>query len=32
MYRAWAGHDPSIEPYLEYYGLGGSDATATAPK
>ena len=32
MYRAWAGHDPSIEPYLEYYGLSGSDATATAPK
>jgi peptidyl-dipeptidase Dcp len=32
MYRAWAGHDPSIEPYLEYYGLGGSDATAAAPK
>jgi len=32
MYRAWAGHDPSIQPYLEYYGLGGSDATATAPK
>lgn len=21
MYRAWAGHDPSINPYLEYYGL-----------
>jgi peptidyl-dipeptidase Dcp len=21
MYRAWAGHDPRIEPYLEYYGL-----------
>jgi hypothetical protein len=21
MYRAWAGHDARIEPYLEYYGL-----------
>ncbi len=27
MYRNWAGHDPSIQPYLDYYGLtGGSDA------
>src|SRR3954447_7562962 len=27
MYRAWAGHDPQIQPYLIYYGLGaGSDA------
>ena len=33
MYRAWAGHDPQIQPYLDYYGLtGGSDATASAPK
>ena len=33
MYRAWAGRDPSIQPYLEYYGLtGGSDAAATPPK
>ena len=32
MYRAWAGHDPSIQPYLEYYGLtGGAAAPATAP-
>ena len=29
MYRAFAGHDPSIQPYIEYYGLtAGSDATA----
>ena len=21
MYRALAGHDPSIQPYLDYYGL-----------
>ena len=27
MYRAWAGHDPSIDPYLEYYGLTGAGAT-----
>jgi peptidyl-dipeptidase Dcp len=28
MYRGWAGHDPQIQPYLDYYGLtGGSDAT-----
>ena len=32
MYRNWAGHDPSIQPYLDYYGLkGGSDAAATSP-
>ncbi|WP_051531276.1 M3 family metallopeptidase [Sphingomonas sp. URHD0057] len=32
MYRAWAGHDPSINPYLEYYGLTGAGATpAMAP-
>jgi peptidyl-dipeptidase Dcp len=29
MYRAWAGHDPSITPYLEHYGLP-TDAGATA--
>src|SRR5438045_586095 len=23
MYRAFAGHDPQIQPYLEYYGLTG---------
>jgi peptidyl-dipeptidase Dcp len=28
MYRAWAGHDPSIQPYLEYYGLAGGAAAA----
>jgi peptidyl-dipeptidase Dcp len=28
MYRAWAGHDPSIQPYLDYYGLSGADGTA----
>ncbi|MFL6843069.1 MAG: M3 family metallopeptidase [Sphingomicrobium sp.] len=27
MYRSWAGHEPQIDPYLIYYGLGaGSDA------
>jgi peptidyl-dipeptidase Dcp len=27
MYRAFSGHDPQIQPYLDYYGLtGGSDA------
>jgi peptidyl-dipeptidase Dcp len=31
MYRAWAGHDPSIQPYLDYYGLGGTGAAAPAP-
>ena len=30
MYRAWAGHDPQIQPYLDFYGLGGGDA-APAP-
>jgi len=29
MYRNWAGHDPQIQPYLDYYGLtGGTDGTA----
>jgi peptidyl-dipeptidase Dcp len=32
MYRAFTGHDPSIHPYLEYYGLAGSDATAGTAK
>jgi peptidyl-dipeptidase Dcp len=28
MYKNWAGHDPNIQPYLDYYGLaGGSDAS-----
>ncbi len=38
MYRAFAGHDPDIQPYLEYYGLTGAGAspppapgTAAAP-
>jgi len=35
MYRAWAGHDPSINPYLEYYGLpvtgDGTVTPAAAP-
>jgi peptidyl-dipeptidase Dcp len=32
MYRAWAGHDPAIQPYLLYYGLPtGSDAPVTTP-
>jgi peptidyl-dipeptidase Dcp len=31
MYRAWAGHDPSIQPYIEYYGLPNVSAPATAP-
>jgi peptidyl-dipeptidase Dcp len=30
MYRAWAGHDPSIDPYLQYYGLTGTTATPAA--
>jgi peptidyl-dipeptidase Dcp len=30
MYRAWAGHDPQIQPYLDYYGLSGGGA-APAP-
>jgi peptidyl-dipeptidase Dcp len=27
MYRNWAGHDPQIQPYLDYYGLNGGNAT-----
>jgi peptidyl-dipeptidase Dcp len=30
MYRAFTGHDPSIQPYLDYYGLSGGEA-APAP-
>lgn len=30
MYRSWAGHDASIQPYLDYYGLTGGNA-APAP-
>jgi peptidyl-dipeptidase Dcp len=31
MYRAWAGHDPSINPYLEYYGLPVTGNGTVAP-
>ena len=31
MYRAWAGHDPQIQPYLDYYGLSGAGAAPAAP-
>ncbi|HUP67163.1 MAG TPA: M3 family metallopeptidase [Sphingomicrobium sp.] len=31
MYRGWAGHDPQIQPYLEYYGLPTAPAAATPP-
>jgi len=31
MYRAFAGHDPQIQPYLDYYGLSGAGAAAPAP-
>jgi peptidyl-dipeptidase Dcp len=27
MYRAFVGHDPDIQPYLDYYGLAGVAAT-----
>ena len=26
MYRGLAGHDPQIQPYLDYYGLNGGAA------
>jgi len=29
MYRAFAGHDPQIQPYLDYYGLSGGAPVAT---
>jgi peptidyl-dipeptidase Dcp len=29
MYRGFTGPDPSIQPYLDYYGLTGGDAGAT---
>ena len=28
MYRAFAGHDPQIQPYLDYYGLNGGGAAS----
>ena len=32
MYRAFAGRDPQIQPYLDYYGLtGGAGAAIPAP-
>jgi peptidyl-dipeptidase Dcp len=31
MYRAFAGHDPEIQPYLDYYGLTGGGAAPAAP-
>jgi len=31
MYRAFAGHDPSIQPYIDYYGLPNVSAPAAAP-
>jgi peptidyl-dipeptidase Dcp len=31
MYRAWAGHDPQIQPYLDFYGLGSEGTAPVAP-
>jgi peptidyl-dipeptidase Dcp len=31
MYRAWAGHDPQIQPYLDFYGLGSAGAAPPPP-
>jgi peptidyl-dipeptidase Dcp len=32
MYRAFVGHDPDVEPMIEFYGLnGGAAATSGAP-
>jgi peptidyl-dipeptidase Dcp len=31
MYRAWAGRDPQIQPYLDYYGLKAAAAPAAVP-
>jgi peptidyl-dipeptidase Dcp len=31
MYRGFTGHDPSIQPYLDYYGLTGGEAAAAPP-
>ena len=30
MYRGFAGHDPQIQPYLDYYGLTGGAGAAPA--
>jgi peptidyl-dipeptidase Dcp len=32
MYRAFAGHDPQIQPYLDYYGLSGGAAVPAAAR
>jgi peptidyl-dipeptidase Dcp len=31
MYRGFVGHDPDINPYLQYYGLTGGAAANTTP-
>ena len=31
MYRAFAGHDPDIQPYLDYYGLSSGGAAVAPP-
>jgi len=31
MYRSFVGHDPDINPYLQYYGLTGGSAAVPAP-
>ena len=31
MYRGFTGHDPSIQPYLDYYGLTAGESGATPP-
>jgi peptidyl-dipeptidase Dcp len=31
MYRGFTGHDPDIQPYLEYYGLTGAGTAPTTP-
>ncbi|MEP6983912.1 MAG: M3 family metallopeptidase, partial [Sphingomicrobium sp.] len=31
MYRAFAGHEPQIQLYLDYYGLSGGSAATPAP-
>jgi peptidyl-dipeptidase Dcp len=30
MYRNFTGHDPEIQPYLNYYGLTGTASPAPA--
>ena len=32
MYRGFAGHDPQIQPYLDYYGLNGGAAASAAQR